>query len=429
MNFFSKTPVVSKVLHHELFRNTFIYSFGAIFLNGIGFFLLPIYTSVLNPEDYGKLALINTFSNFFGMLIALGLGNVAFIEYYHLDSQRRKEMINTLISIYLCVGIPISILAISVIVIFPESIKEIGLDPIFIIIAIATSFLLFFQSLYFSILKISKNVIKLTIVQVSLGVLAAVLNIFFVYYKQVGIIGILITNLIIAIVLLPIAGKDYLKRVKRFSFTSSISKYSNYLKIGLPFIPASLSYLIFTQSDRWLILHFLDSAEVGIYSVAAKFGILMQFVLITPIGNAYSPYMMKKFSTGDFNQRLKYIYLIISFIFLLIAFGLPKIAKYVIDVSYHDALPLIPIIIIGYGISLAGGITGIRFFYRKKVKYILYFSIISAIGNIIFNIILIPKYGIIGAAVSTVIGYSIGLGVRLILLYRDNQIYGIKLWF
>ena len=63
----------NRLVERKMVRNFFIYSGGAAFLHGMSFFLLPIYTRILAPEEYGKLALLNVFIAISSVIISFGL--------------------------------------------------------------------------------------------------------------------------------------------------------------------------------------------------------------------------------------------------------------------------------------------------------------------------------------------------------------------
>lgn len=78
-----------------------IYGLGALFLKGISFFLIPLYTRMLLPQDYGNLELLNTFTSILEIICSLGLFNFLYMDFFHKDAEGKKQLINSLLSVYL----------------------------------------------------------------------------------------------------------------------------------------------------------------------------------------------------------------------------------------------------------------------------------------------------------------------------------------
>ncbi|MEY3397585.1 MAG: hypothetical protein RL220_179, partial [Bacteroidota bacterium] len=74
----------------ETTRNFLVYSFGALFVKGVSFFLLPLYTRLLSPEEYGLIDLLTTFSNLVDITLSLGLFQYLFMEYFHIGAEQRN---------------------------------------------------------------------------------------------------------------------------------------------------------------------------------------------------------------------------------------------------------------------------------------------------------------------------------------------------
>ena len=84
-----------------ILRNMLIYGLGALFLKGISFFLIPLYTRMLLPQDYGNLELLNTFTSILEIICSIGLFNFLYMDFFHKDAEGKKQLINSLLSVYL----------------------------------------------------------------------------------------------------------------------------------------------------------------------------------------------------------------------------------------------------------------------------------------------------------------------------------------
>jgi len=98
---------VRSYLHSELFRCALTYFLGAAFMKGISFLLIPMYTALLKPDEYGQLEIINNIASILSEIFCLGLTSVLFIEYYHHDESSRKILIRELITIFILISTPL----------------------------------------------------------------------------------------------------------------------------------------------------------------------------------------------------------------------------------------------------------------------------------------------------------------------------------
>lgn len=195
------------------------------------------------------------------------------------------------------------------------------------------------------------------------------------------------------------------------------------LKFGTPLLIASLGAWFVELSDRYLINYFGNISEVGIYSL--NYGIacvlIISWVALTNILLAdfsalYDQGRIKELEKR-FGKILKY-----GIAFSLPGvFGLSFLAKPIIEVfsskefvSSYKVLIIVSIAIFFYGIFIH---FATLLNVLKKVKVLNLMWVFMGVVNIIFNILLIPKFGIIGAAVSTLISFLLGLVI--IILYSS----------
>ncbi len=189
----------------------------------------------------------------------------------------------------------------------------------------------------------------------------------------------------------------------------------NYIKpfllFSLPLIPnVSLQWVI-NFSDRYLIAHFLDLENVGIYSGSYTIGHVITF-FVSPLAFVLYPTISKLWEEKNIKE-LKFWVIKTLKIFLFLAipsiFGIyyfsPLIIHKLATTKFLEHQYLIVLIAGGY---LFVGIYQIYLYLihlKEKTIWILYLFLFIAFLNILLNIILIPKIGIEGAAISTLISY------------------------
>ena len=411
---------IKQLFHSTLARNFLTYSIGALFLKGVSFFLLPLYTRVLTPAEYGSLDLLSSFSGILDIVLSLGLAQVMFVEFYHKDAEERRRLLNQLLSVYLTIS---TVLYLTVFVVmcfcgqylFPE------IKLLLVGIVMLTTYLTFFQTLLVLILKLSTQAIHVTVIQVAFGVLAVVLNVVFVYNLRTGISGIIWAGFI-AMLLSTFYGFFLFKqRVKNFIFSFNKKSFVEFLRLGLPFIPNALALWMMNSANRWILLNYTQLEQVGFYSVAFKFSSLFDPLLIQPFLSSYAPKMLRQFSKGDFRQPIvKYSIGFILF-FVVMGFGLKFLAAAMIDENYYPSLKMIPVMTTGLGFSLIAQVSATILVYKKKVGKMLLCILIGSGVSILANFILTPRFGAIGSAYGTLSGNFVWMIALIFLARKERQ--------
>src|SRR5699024_1738221 len=192
------------------------------------------------------------------------------------------------------------------------------------------------------------------------------------------------------------------KKFKNYYITSS-------LLLAIPLIPHFLAGWFNNAGDRVLIEHFLSLYELGIYSVGAQFnsGLML---LVTSFNLAFAPRfykimkqqkMKQTLFTNIFNFAVSSMVLV-SFLVIIM---LPFFIRHFGVESYQSNYIFIWLLIggtlwhLGYIMSVSSLI------YFKKMNKVAIITVITALVNILLNLVLIPIMGILGASLATYIAY------------------------
>ena len=174
-------------------------------------------------------------------------------------------------------------------------------------------------------------------------------------------------------------------------------------------LPALVSAWAMSTIDRVFIERYFDTQDVGIYSLGYKIAMLVT-VITGAFYKAYNPYYFKLATTGVREEvllQLKktntvYVLLVIVAGSMLALFS-KEIIYMFFDPVYLKTYKVIMIVSLAFAISSFGGIFNLAIYQEKKTIFLMYTNLASCFVNIGLNFILISKYGILGAAWSTVI--------------------------
>jgi O-antigen/teichoic acid export membrane protein len=194
-----------------------------------------------------------------------------------------------------------------------------------------------------------------------------------------------------------------------------IAFIKKYIRFAAPLMFLALWSWINNYFDRYAIEYYLSLNEVGVYNasygVGSKFFLLLSpifMVLLTP--TAFSP--IKSAEKKSVIQSYGLYYLLVGIPVLLIVYFLKDfLGNLLLSDSYEEGFYLIFWIAVAFFMFTFAQLYELYFYSELKTKVILYGNVLSAVLNIILNIVLIPKYGILGAALATCIGFMAHFGV------------------
>jgi O-antigen/teichoic acid export membrane protein len=407
-----------------LVKNFFIYSCGSLLLRGISLFLAPITMHILAPQDYGIIALANSFVSILTVFIGLGLRQAFSIEYFHCNTKQRKIMINNIILIYLIFSTPLIIFF----SFFPSLINKfvfVGNAPnTLIFLSLAYSFLYFFVEFFYQQLTYRAQALKMTLIQISVALTIIGCNILFLCWLKWGVLSLMTGQVIGLVIVCIIALKSYLQKACHIyiNIQKCTRTCGNYLKLGLPFIPGMLCGWIFSSSDRLILAQYGSMRDVGIYSIASVFGQLFQMLILFPTSRAYIPAVLKKFSENKNNLlsveqwNRRNMVLSMTGLVILISVGYlmcKPILQIILPARYQPAIEYIWMILMGYIFLLGEYFASIFVIFNKKATFQATSLIVPSIVNVLLNILLIPYLNITGCVIATVISSMIYFGIKL----------------
>ncbi len=413
-------------LRSEVARNFLTYGIGAAFLSGISFFLVPIYTRVIAPEDYGLLELLNTGVAILGVVLPLGLSQSFFLEFYHHDNEGRRRLTLNISVLYLLFAGPIVLVLMALSGRLNHTVFQSRASTFLIVAALLTSFLTFYRSVFFTALRLARKALPLVTFQVLSGLAVGGLNIYLVYYRRLGIPAIIGANLIAIVAAFVVAVIFYIAKGGRLHLDLTWQKAKGYFLLGLPLLPASVAIWMLNVSDRWVLTGYGFQRELGLYSLAYKFGLLYNMLVVDSFSSAYTPrvfalYGQDLLGTERRNYRVLWLYLaiFIPLVTLGVLVGQP-VFRLVVGREYWGAYGYILPIVLGYVLV---GATGMAFnlpLYQRRTAAAAGVQIVGALFNVGMNLILVRRYGAWAAAIMTLAAFALAFLTRALAKGKDG---------
>jgi O-antigen/teichoic acid export membrane protein len=397
---------------------------------------VPILTKTLHTELYGVWVQITTTAALIVPLTSIGL-DLTYIRFMadETDKGKLRIALGTVIWPVLMLGSLLLVLSI----IFKQELSFFIFDdakyaslipPAFILIIIQT---LFTQSFcYFKALRNIKRVsiiqICCIIVQMSLVTLMAIIrsDVQSIVFTYIGVQG-----LFTLINLWQISSKIGFPSPKLYNL-------KKYLLFSIPLLPSSILFWIINSSDRYLIAHFLNVSQVGIYSVSYSLANLC-YLIVTPI--AYNIlYVTSGLWEKGQNSKIKSYFEYSTRMFLTLAIpaviGLTLLSQPLLKIittpEFLAGSELVLFIALG---SIFFGIYQINvqiILLLKQTKWLPVMIATASLITIGLNLILIPRIGLIGSAIANlasffVLAFMVSIWANKALVYNIDYKYVVKI--
>lgn len=391
--------LLGKLRSSVLLRDSAIYGITNALYAGLPLFILPIFTTLLSPEDYG---LIEFYRNLSMVLIPiLGLSTVQSIirYFYDLEENDFKIFVSNIISLHFFNAI--------LGMIFLFSISYLVSEEYWSIIFYCIIFFLSNQiiEILLSIYRAQKKPKNYFLIRVACIVIDLILLYFF--YSLIEhfdwtfrvLPNVFATSLIGLLALGILFKNKYLFKFDKKLLITAVT-YSS------PLILHMISGYILNIGDRFFILYFLSEKDLGNYAVSYQLGMLGNF-FFTSFNLAWVPIFFEMLKKKEFSKIRKikkisyYLIGLFSICMLLFVYTLLKFSPFF--ESYTIQIELVAIISVAYIFISFYKFESNYFFYSKNTKSLSIVTLGGALITIILNLLLIDKIGIYGCAIATLV--------------------------
>lgn len=416
----------------RLGADTAVYGVSTILGRFLNFLLVPFYTNVLVPQEYGIVTYVFSLLAFANILYSYGIESAYFKFASSPESGDKNENLSTPFLSLLISSTILSLLITS----FASPLDSVlgleGSSSSLVYYAAAILFLDAMAIIPFASLRLQRRARLFGTIKFLNIVVTVLLNIVLLVGLDYGVEGIffsgVISSAITLVSLLIIVRRRLVPRL-------NTALLAEMLRFGLPLIPAGFAAIAIQVIDRPILRALTDDATVGIYQANYRLGIIMMLV-VSMYDYAWKPFFFSISREPNakeiFARVLTYLLLAMSFIFLFLTFFIGDIVQLsvfgraIIHPQYWSGLPVVPIVLLGYlflGVStnLSAGILIEKKTYLSAVN-----TAIGAGVNIAANYLLIPVMGMTGAAWATCLAY---FSMAVAAYFMTQRVYPLPIEF
>ncbi|WP_293299261.1 oligosaccharide flippase family protein [Pedobacter sp. UBA4863] len=420
---------------------TAIYGLSTVFSRLFNFILTPIYTGVYKTGVYGIFTNMYANASIINAVLAFGMEST-FFRYLNKHEDKKQEVYNNsfwciafIATLFLLTGLVFLDPIANYLASSPQDVADYKKYTVYFLLIL---FLDAISVIPFAKIRAEERPIKYSVVKfLNIGVFVG-FNLIFLFvlpaiiknqligaqwiatwYSTQWIGYVFISNLIASAATLAMLLPEFAKI--QFKFDKQLFKQM--FAYSWPVLVANLSFTINESLDKIVLNKLLPeeiaASEVGIYGAVCKIAVFIS-IFITAFRLGAEPfffsYAKQENAKKVYATILQYFVVALAILFVALIANIEILKYFIRNQDYWVGLPAVPFLLLGY--VCLGIYMNLSIWYRlsDQTKYGLYISVIGAIITIVFNPILIPKFGYMGSAWVSMITYftmmaiSYGLG-------------------
>lgn len=405
----------------KLAVNALIYGLATVLSRAASLIMLPVYTRLLTPADYGLLHFLDLMVEVAVILCSAGMTMGVLRFYFKAETtQARNEVLVSAFVLQLGLDLVATVLVVAAAV--PISNNAMGGAATPGMIALAGVNITIGSLAIVPLLKMQADQRATAYVAVSLAklLLQLGLNLLFLIGLKMGPIGILWSNFASSLVV-GVGMSIWMLRDTGMKVTRPALR--DLRRFGVPYQFMAAGSFILAFGDRFVLEPVAGLAVVGIYSLAYQFGMLGSAVAAAPFLRAWNPIRFEQVTTplperdAAADRGFRHLNLVTVSFAVGVALFVRPLLMVMSDPAFHGAVVLVPVILFAYQLQTWTEAARFGIDASEQTRYASYAVWVSAVVCIALYFVLIPPFGAMGAAVATVLAFW----VRFHLTYRWAQ--------
>lgn len=408
----------------QLAGDSLIYGISSVITSFISLLLVPVYTKIFSPTEYGVLNLVNVTFFLLNIFVVCGLDNSA--AYWFWDKTELIERKRTFASWFWFQSLASVFFALITITFSVPLSRLILASPdhalLFIIGGANLPFLATHRVLT-NWFRLQRKPFPTVLFALAISLSMILLSILLVVYFRIGIKGVLIAQLASSIIGAAVVIFKLHNWLSPVNFDKERLRVM--LKYAAPLVPAALSFWLLSSAGSYVIQYFCSKDEVGLYQIGISFAGIVSIVVMA-FNQAWPPFALS--ISKEEGHQLVYANILLLFFGLgsFLAAGMwifaPEILALLTNKNYFDASDVIGILSFNVFMNGVVSIVSIGCNLAKTNKPYGQAVIVASILTGLLYFLFVPLYGKIGAAVATLTG---SLFITIYVAYKANKLYPV----
>lgn len=388
-------------------QDIFIFALGGVGSKLLLFLLVPLYTNVLTKEEYGTADSVSTVAELIIPFLSVVIYDT--VLRFGLSKYERKEDVLVVALIVWCASWIVSLLIIPAVRLYPILLDWKWYLYFFVNVSIGSSILL-------NYIKV-KGLNKLfAIINITQTFILVALNVLFLVVFKWGVGGYLLSSVLsigLSLIIIVIFGK-IIPDLKNAKFDFKLLK--RMLVYSFPLILNNVSWWVIHSSDKIMLELMIGVVALGVYTVATKIPSLIN-VVVSFVSSAWNISATKEMEDSNdvkfYSDVFRYLTFFVFGACIFIVFIIKPFMSVYVGKEFNEAWQYTPLLLVSAVFSAISAYCGSLYGALKKPVHSMLTTLLAAIINIVLNFIFIPRYGIWGAIIGTVVAYFVIALVRL----------------
>ncbi len=389
----------------SLAGDTIVYLAGIVMIGLGNFVLVPLYTRYLSPAEFGVYTLVDVTILILVTVTQLGFG-VSYLKWFaDVEPSQRGELLGSTLSVgALAAIIGGALLALAVAGPLGERWLQTE-DRSFAWTLLPLVILENLQGLLLTDLRARRRAVAFS-VSASARLLAIVgASLWFIAVQKQRLIGVFTGRLVgdgIGVLMLATFCLHSTALRLEWSMVKPMARY------GLPLVWSGLIWLMLDASGRYFLSHYGTLEQVGLYGAAIKISNIFQILVVQPFSTAWGGWMfqiVKQPHARVVYSKIISLAVVISVTIALVmaSFG-SVLFSLLTSPAYFSGLTILPLLLLVRVVQLMDYPVSAGVYLSGKTFAMFFIWLIGLAMNVVANILLVPRYGMLGASIAWLIG-------------------------
>jgi O-antigen/teichoic acid export membrane protein len=390
----------------QLLRHLVIYGVGDAAPSLVSFLLLRVYTNYLSTADYGVIGLLLTVEGVTRVLFRWGTDGAFMRLFYDARNDVDRRLLTSTLLLFLTAvnGLLLAIGFAATPFLGRYMFEGPAYDGL-IRLVIFNTFLTTFHFVPNSLLRIREQSVTFSVLTSAKSVATIVVRLLLVVPFRWGVTGVVLADTIVTIAFTIIMAR-WVVPLLRPVFSRGVLREA--LRFGMPRLPHALAHQVIAVSDRYLMAAFLPLGDIGLYGVGSSFGQALKMFL-NGFEFAWAPFYYGAMNRPDAKTLYSRLGTYLFAAVVLLAAGLSAVARDLVRLmtasEFHRAAIVIPWTAIGVIAQACYQVAALGLNITKRTKYFPISTGAAAAFSVCANLLLIPRFGLIGAAWANAASY------------------------
>jgi len=408
----------------ELTVNLTVYGVGDVAVQLASFLLLPLYTIILSPTENGAIALLLIVEQVMRVVNRWGI-DASFMRFYYdcADDRARRELASTIFFFLLAASGSLALAAVAAAPVLGQLLFGGGDFTTPLRLVFVTTLFGSVSFLPFHVLRIEGRARAYVALTFANNLATLLVKLLFVVVLRMGVLGVALADLLVAIGLALALAPRYAALIRP---VFSIRQLRACLAFGLPRVPHSFAHQVIATVDRFVLSRFAPLAPLGVYNIGVSLGLGLKLFL-SAFETAWAPFYFREMKSADAQRTFRTISTYVFGVLVLLVAGLAAVGRDLVRLmtapTYHGAAAVVPWIGLAVGLQGIYLLTSIGLNITKRTAYYPVATGAATAAAIGASLLLIPRYGILGAAWSNVAAYGVLAAAGMALSQRFYPIH------